>query len=428
MTIEALSVLVIFVFTYFMLIAGKIRGSIIAFTMGLLVFVVKIVEKFEPEDIGKIIDFDTIGLLFGMMIIVGIMKSTGFFQFIAVHVVKLSHANFRTIFFRFSMVVALFSAFLDNVTTILLFSPLVFFITDTIGVDPSLFIFTLMFSANIGGAATLIGDPPNLLVGSASGKSFLDFIIVMAPVAISNMVILLFMSRIFNPNYFSKIRKDELKKLTELDPKKAITDKKLFLESTIVFSMVIFGFILHEVFDYKMALISIFGAAVLLLISGKTFEEVAKEVEWDTLFFFMGLFMLAHAMEEVGLIEKFTNFFLSLSNDPIILALSMIWIGGFLSAFIGAVPTVTVMIPMVKKMVSMGLPDYLWWALAMGASYGGNATITGTAANMVGVGLLESHRRKRISYVGFMKYGFPVMIFSLTTASFFILLLSEFSK
>lgn len=204
MTIEALSVLVIFVFTYFMLIAGKIRGSIIAFTMGLLVFVVKIVEKFEPEDIGKIIDFDTIGLLFGMMIIVGIMKSTGFFQFVAVHVVKLSHANFKTIFFRFSMVVALFSAFLDNVTTILLFSPLVFFITDTIGVDPSLFIFTLMFSANIGGAATLIGDPPNLLVGSASGKSFLDFIIVMAPVAISNMVILLFMSRIFNLIIFRK--------------------------------------------------------------------------------------------------------------------------------------------------------------------------------------------------------------------------------
>ena len=421
MSWEPIFVFSIFVFTYFIFISGKIRSSLIAFSMGLLIILSKAVKGFNLQDLGRIIDFNTIGLLIGMMIIVGVMKTTGVFQYVAIKVVKLVKANFRLIFVFFSITIFVFSAFLDNVTTILLFSPLIFLITDTLEIDPTIFMLVAMFSANIGGTATLIGDPPNILVGSASKKSFLDFIGYMGPIALLMLAIVLSFYAAFFKSYF-KVNKEKLNNFLTMDPKKVITDRRLFLSSLIVFFGVIIGFLLHEMMDYEMALIALFGASVILIVSKKSFEEISSSIEWDTIFFFIGLFTLAYAMEEVGIIRVFTRLILEFSDHPLILGILIIWLSGIISAFIGAVPTVVVMIPIVKALVNLGLSQDLWWALAMGASFGGNGTITGTAANMIGSGLLEKHLNTKANYLKFMKHGFPVMLLCLLISSFYYLI------
>lgn len=418
---ESVFVFSVFIFTYFMFISGRVRSSLIAFSMGLLVLLSKVIEGFNLQDIGKVIDFNTIGLLIGMMIIVGVMKTTGIFQYVAIKVVKFVKADFKLIFVFFSITIFIFSAFLDNVTTILLFSPLVFLITDALGIDPTIFMFMVMFSANMGGAATLVGDPPNILVGSASKEGFLSFIEYMGPVALLILIITLsFYVSIFK-DYF-KVNKEKLTSFLTMDPKKAITDNRLFIASLIVFFGVIIGFALHEIMDYEMALIALFGASVILIISDESFEEVSSSIEWDTIFFFIGLFTLAYAMEEVGIIKMLSDSILKFSNHPLILGILIIWFSGIISAFIGAVPTVVVMVPIVRVLVSSGLPRDLWWALAMGASFGGNGTITGTAANMIVSGLLEKHLNIKGIYLRFIKHGFPVMLMSLLISSFYYLI------
>jgi len=421
LSIESVFVLSVFVFTYFMFISGKVRSSLIAFSMGLLVLLSKVLEKFNLQDLGNVVDFNTIGLLIGMMIIVGVMKSTGVFQYVAIKVVKFAKADFKKIFLFFSITVFVFSAFLDNVTTILLFSPLIFLITDTLDVNPTLFMFVMMFSANIGGTATLIGDPPNILVGSASKKGFLEFIEYMGPVALLTLGTLL----LSYLNVFRKyliVDKEKLSSFLTMDPRKAITDKRLFWSSLIVFLAVIVGFLLHEVMDYEMALIALFGASVILIISNKSFEEISGSIEWDTIFFFIGLFTLAYAMEEVGIIKMMTNSILRFSGHPLVLGVMIIWLSGIVSAFIGAVPTVVVMIPIIRTLTNLGLPQDLWWALAMGASFGGNGTITGTAANMIATGLLERHLHSKVNYLNFMKHGMPVMLMCLTISTIYFLI------
>jgi Na+/H+ antiporter NhaD/arsenite permease-like protein len=388
------------------------------FLMGLIVAFMKIVEDMSLENLSQFIDFNTIGLLAGMMIIVGLLKSTGFFQFVAVYAVKMGRGDIRKTLSLIVISIALLSAFLDNVTTILIFAPILLFISDTVGIDAAYLMVTGIIASNLGGASTMIGDPPNIIIGSASKLSFNSFIIHLAPVCILILMLMLFI-------WFRRMNSDEsmrekIKKLATTDPKSAIIDKKKMIALLFVFLGVIFGFALHEVLDYEMALISMAGATIALVIYGKSFEEAAKEVEWDTLFFLIGLFMITYAMRKVGLIDYLTNV-ISKVHSPIILMTTLIWFSGILAMFLSAVPTVIIMIPVVQTLLLMGFTPVIWWALSLGASLGANGTTIGAAVNIVGVSLLGKYGGGTVRFVSYMKRAAPITLLMLLIANIYVI-------
>ncbi|WP_206076126.1 SLC13 family permease [Marinitoga lauensis] len=324
--------LLIFFFTYYLIIFGKGNKAVIAFSMGLLVSLVKVSDTLRVSNVGDFIDFNTLGILLGMMIVVGILKTTGLFQAIAIYIVRKSKGNVISIFIFTMLVVAILSSFLDNVTTLILFSPVIIYICQEIEIKPETFLFPMIFSANIGGTATMIGDPPNILVGSASGKSFLEFLLIMSIPSF----IALFLSIIYFLSIHKELKVIERKKLDNLmkaDPGKAIVDYALLKKGLFVFGLVILGFFIHEYLDYEAALIALTGGAVMLLLSKKDFDEISGEVEWDTLFFFVGLFAIVKALEDVHVIEDVTNLIYNFTSHPYILLIIVLWGSGLLAAF-----------------------------------------------------------------------------------------------
>lgn len=336
----------------------------------------------------------------------------------AVYAVKMGRGDIRKTLSLIVISIALLSAFLDNVTTILIFAPILLFISDTVGIDAKYLMVTGIIASNLGGASTMIGDPPNIIIGSASKLSFNSFIIHLAPVCILILMLMLFI-------WFRKMNSDEsmrekIKKLATTDPKSAIIDKKKMIALLFVFLGVIFGFALHEVLDYEMALISMAGATIALVIYGKSFEEAAKEVEWDTLFFLIGLFMITYAMRKVGLIDYLTNV-ISKVHSPIILMTTLIWFSGILAMFLSAVPTVIIMIPVVQTLLLMGFTPVIWWALSLGASLGANGTTIGAAVNIVGVSLLGKYGGGTVRFVSYMKRAAPITLLMLLIANIYVI-------
>ena len=412
---ETTIVLILFFLTYYLIITGKFQRSLVAFTMGLLVMLFQISEGISIKRVSTYVDFNTIGILLGMMILVGILKKTGLFQYIAAKIVKNSKGKMYLIYFTLLIAVAFFSSVLDNVTTILLFSPVVFLIADTAGISPVSLIFSMIFAANIGGMTTIVGDPPNILVGSASGSSFVGFMLVMIIPAVLMLASVLVYFHFRYP-HIRKVEQSKLQRLMDIDPKKAIEDRPLFIKG-----IVIFGFVVHEKLDYEASLIALTGAAVLMLLSKIDFQEISQEVEWDTIFFFVGLFTLAKALEDVGVIGSVANWINQFSANPLLLILAVLWISAALGGFIGAVPVVTVFIPIVQRLQGM-IPNSteLWWALALGACIGGNLTISGAAANMVAVGLVEKTQKTKISFVAFLKEGLVITTIGLVVATLYL--------
>jgi len=417
-------VLIVFTITYFLIITGKFKRSTVAFSAGMAILLFKIISNYSAEKIGFYVDFNTLGILMGMMIIVGILKSTGFFEYVAIYIVKFSRGNVRILFFFFMITIAFFSALLDNVTTILLFSPIIFLVSDSLEISPKPYIILTVLFANIGGTATIIGDPPNILIGSASSFGFIDFVIYLGPlVAIITFISLLFSDR----KYFKPVAKksDSLKKFSNADPKKAIKSEKELKKALFVFVLVIFGFLTHDVFNYDASIIALSGAAFLMLISNKNFAEITKEIEWDTIFFFVGLFIISFSLQEVGISSFLSGVLGNLSSTPILLYLTIIWITAIAGSFIGAVPVVTIMIPIIQTLIiSYNVSPEIWWSLSIGACFGGSGAITGAASNMVGVGLLEQHTNERFGYINYMKYSLPITLLSLIIGSIYTVIMT----
>jgi Na+/H+ antiporter NhaD/arsenite permease-like protein len=267
---------------------------------------------------------------------------------------------------------------------------------------------------------TIVGDPPNILVGSASGASFVHFLLVMIiPSILMLLAVLVYFH--FRYPHIRKVEKSKLQRLMDIDPKRAIEDRPLFIKGIIVFALVILGFVLHEELDYEASLIALTGASVLMLLSKISFQEISQEVEWDTIFFFVGLFTLAKALEEVGIIGSVANWINQFSTNPLLLILAVLWISAGLGGFIGAVPVVTVFIPIIQRLQgAIPQSEELWWALALGACIGGNMTISGAAANMVAVGLVEKTQKTKISFVAFLKEGIVITVIGLVIATFYL--------
>lgn len=369
------------------------------------------------------IDWNVIFLLLGMMIIVSVIHKTGLFEFLAVKAIHLAKGNPRATFAYILVLVAVASAILDNVTTILLAVPMTFLIADKLRVNPVPFILGEVFVSNIGGAATLIGDPPNIIIASKAGLDFNEFLIHMAPLAIAALIVvipmLLFMFRTQLVN-----TEDDRRAVLKLVPASFITDRTLLLKSVSVLTLVVVGFVLHSVVHLEPSLIAMMGAGLLVMISRLKPADFAMDVEWGTLVFFAGLFIMVGALVNVGALETLSE---SLANfvgdDSRLAAGALVLVSALISGVVDNIPYVASMIPVVHHLIEVLPPsgnDGLWWALAFGADFGGNLTIIGASANVVAIGLAHA-RGIHISFWKFFRYGLPVTAVSVGMALPYVL-------
>ncbi|ABB15138.1 SLC13 family permease [Carboxydothermus hydrogenoformans] len=420
---QSLIALTIFLGTYALIISEKLHRAIAALLGGTLLIILGIVSQ---EKAIHHIDWNTLGLLIGMMIIVGITKKTGVFQYLAVKAVKWAKGEPVYILIALATVTAFLSAFLDNVTTVLLIVPVTFNITDRLGINPIPFLISQVLASNIGGTATLIGDPPNIMIGSQTHLDFLDFLKNLTPVvAIIHIATMFLFYLIYRKDF--NVSAELKKKLLDLNEIDEIKDFALLKKSLFVLGLVILGFILHGTLGLESATIALFGAALLLTITRDEPEEVLLTVEWPSIFFFLGLFIVVGGLVETGVIDRVARWSLEATKGNFTLTgMLILWLSAIASAFVDNIPFVATMIPLIQKMGALaGMTpqalEPLWWALSLGACLGGNGTIIGASANVIVAGLAEKNGYP-ISFMGFMKIAFPLMLVSIVISMGYLLL------
>ncbi len=425
---------VIFLLAYAVIISEKIHKTIIAIFGAGLMLVLKILEQHEAfhlEEFG--IDWNVIFLLISMMVIINLMRPTGVFEYIAIKSAKLGKGEPFRIMAIFAVVTAVLSALLDNVTTVLLITPVTLLIADALDVDPVPYLLSCAFASNIGGTATLIGDPPNIMIASKAQLNFMDFIYHLAPVVIVMMVVYIIVIKLIWGKKL--VTRDELKqRIMNMNENDAIKDPVMLTKSLVVLGIVLTGFIFHGVLHFQPATVALFGAGLLLLLS-KTHEphHILAEVEWPTIFFFMGLFIIVGGVVKVGLIKWMSLQILELTQGNMF-ATSMVimWFSAFASAIVDNIPYVATMNPLIVDMARQLWPDLsgvqllqhpdlmpVWWSLALGACLGGNGSAIGASANVIVVGMSEK-AGKKISFMKFMAYGMPIMILTVFMATIYV--------
>ena len=414
--------IVIFVAAYALIISEKVHRTIVGIFGAMLMILFGIISQ---ETAIHHIDFNTLGLLMGMMIIVNITSETGLFNFLAIWAAKKVKAKPVALLVALSAITAVCSALLDNVTTVLLTVPITFSITSQLKVDVKPYLMAQIISSNIGGTATLIGDPPNIMIGSAVGLSFMDFIQNMTLVS---LVIFIVVQGVLVALYGSKLKTTpELQdKVMRLNAKSQIADKALLKKCLGVIAFTITLFTLHGALGLETATAALTGAGLLLLITYTRNEamiaKVLSKVEWLAIFFFAGLFVLVGALVETGVIKAMAAEALAVTNGNVpMTAMLILWMSAVASAFIDNIPFVATLIPLIQDMGQMGLSNLepMWWSLALGACLGGNGTLIGASANVVVASLAAQHG-KQISFIGFMKVAFPVMILTIILANIYI--------
>jgi Na+/H+ antiporter NhaD/arsenite permease-like protein len=413
--------ILIFLGAYSLIISEKVhRTTVSIFASALMILFGIFMGFYSQEEAIRMVDFNTIGLLVGMMIIVGIAKDTGLFQYVAIKTAKFAKGDPWKIMLTFALITAVFSALLDNVTTILLMVPMTLVICDNLRVNPIPFLFVEIFLSNIGGTATLIGDPPNILIGSAAGLSFMDFVVNLGPVV---LIILFAVLPLMKMIFGKKIKADpaDMKKIMDLNENESLKRPGLLKKTLFVLGLVIIGFFLHGALHIEAATIALFGAGLLLLLDNKNPERALHEIEWTTIFFFIGLFVLVGGLEQVGVISWAAAGIIELTGGNLaITSITILWGGAFISAFIDNIPFVATMIPLVQGMSETFTDlDPLWWSLALGACLGGNGTLVGASANLVAAGMAEKSGYE-IKFTDFMKIGLGIMVITLIISNVYI--------
>lgn len=374
----------------------------------------------NPIYFANFIDFNVIFLLIGMMIIINISAKSGVFQWIANELLKMTKGNPKLIFVMLALFTAVVSAFLDNVTTVILVMPITFAASKALGINPSPFLITEIISSNIGGTATLIGDPPNIIIGSAAGFSFLRFlteltdIVSLIFIVCVGILLLCFRKKLVTS-------KRNMVKVKNIDNSETITDKKLMLRSSITLALVILGFVLHDVIHIQSCIVAMAGASFLLIFEKP--KKILHNVEWNTIFFFVGLFIIIGGLEASGGISLMAKWLLSVTNgSQKLTAMVILWGSGIISGIIDNIPYTVTMTPMISQIeTTMGF-EYahpLWWCLSLGACLGGNMTIIGAAANVI-VSENATAEGHPISFMKYLKYGALVTFVSLILCSLYI--------
>lgn len=406
MSAEVVIGLAVFVATYALIVTERVHKTIAALAGGMAMILLGIVDQdraFEE------IDFNVIFLLAGMMILAGILRQTGIFGWLAVRSARAARGEPYRLLVVLSLITAVASAFLDNVTTVVLVGPITLFLAARLGMSPFPFIVSEILASNIGGAATLIGDPPNLLIGSAADLGFDAFLFHMAPLSAFLLALYLVAARWLFRN---DLQADPALRegLLQLDERQMITNPRLLRSSLIVLGGTLVGFLLHGPLHLEPATVALTGATVLMVVGRQSPEEVLREVEWPTLFFFIGLFMLVAGVIEIGLIQAVADAIVALTGNALgPTSILLLWMSAALSGLIDNIPYTATMIPVVEQLASAHESDALWWALAIGADYGGNATIIGASANVILAGMAEREGHP-IPFVRFLRYGLPVTL------------------
>lgn len=410
----------IFITAYGLIIIEMFDKTIVAISGGALMIILNVIDQGNAF---KEIDLNTLGLLISMMIIVMITKKTGIFEYLAIRTVKISRADPRKILILLSIITGLLSGVLDNVTTILLIIPVTLDIAKDLHISPIPFIISEVFASNVGGTGTLIGDPPNIMIGSSVGLTFMDFLknvgIVILPILFVTTYIFVILYR--KKLITSKAAKENIMKL---DEKKSIKDVKLLKKCIMVLIVTVLGFVFHGTFHYESATVAMSGAAILLLISDVSPEKILKEVEWDTIFFFVGLFIMVGGLKDVGIIKMMAQGIINTTKGNLMLTtMAILWGSALASAFINNIPFVATMIPLIKDMGALSGMNLepLWWALVLGACLGGNGTVIGASANVLAVDMAEDYGQK-ITFRGYFKVAFPVMLFTIILSSLYLFL------
>jgi len=421
----------LFVLTYLLIMLERINRAIIALLAAGLMILAGVLTQ---EAAIRGIDFNTIGLLTGMMIIIAITKESGVFQFLAVWSAKKVKAEPWGVLVMLVLVTAVLSALLDNVTTVLLIAPVTLLITEELKVSAYPYLFAEIFASNIGGTATLIGDPPNIMIGSAVGLSFNDFLVNLGPVvAVILLVTLIPIYLIWGRGL--KTTRENRQRVMDIPEAEAITDTRLLWQSLLVLALVVTGFVLAHQIDQQPATIAMSGAALLLLLhnlphpiteQSHKVHKTCGEVEWVTIFFFIGLFIVVYGLESTGVLDALAHEVLDLTGgDPAVTAISIIWVSAIASAIVDNIPFVATMIPLIESMApTLGGADQLiplWWSLALGSCLGGNGSLIGASANLIVAGFAE-RAGQPIRFMPFMLMAFPLMLVSIMIASLYVYL------
>ncbi len=416
--------IVIFVVAYALIISEKIHRTIVGIFGAMLMILFGVLSQ---EMAIHHIDFNTLGLLMGMMIIVNITSETGLFNFLAVWAAKKVKARPIALLLALSALTAVCSGLLDNVTTVLLTVPVTFSITKQLRVDVKPYLISQIFCSNIGGTATLIGDPPNIMIGSAVGLNFMDFIFNLTGICIIIfLVVELFIIWLYGKGLRTK---PELQaEVMRMDASKEITDHKLLKKCLFVIFCTIALFILLSSLHLETATAALSGAGLLLLLTARRDEafiaKILSKIEWLAIFFFAGLFVLVGGLVETGVIKMLAQEAINITNGDITTtAVLILWMSAIASSFIDNIPFVATLIPLIQDMGNMGLTnlDPLWWSLSLGACLGGNGTLIGASANVV-VASMAAKRGVIITFVGFLRIAFPVMLLTIVIANIYVFL------
>lgn len=395
-------------------------GAAVTIVLGLVSQTKTLDGVINPDYFINFVDFNVIFLLVAMMIIVSITTRSGVFNWIANELLKFTKGHPVKVLFALGIFTAVTSAFLDNVTTVILIMPITFAIARKLDVDPIPYLLTEIFASNIGGTATLIGDPPNIIIGSAGGLTFMDFIKELTPIVLIILLVVVgLLSLVFKNKLKASI--DKMNEVAQIDNSHTITNKNLMLRSTIVLALVILGFMLHDVIHIETCVVAMLGASVLLLFEKP--NDILKDVEWNTIFFFIGLFIIIGGLEASGGIKLMAEWILKITQgSQAATSMIILWASGIISGIIDNIPYTATMAPMlveIEKTMGVEYTFPLWWALSLGACLGGNMTIIGAAANVI-VSENANKERYPISFMRFLKYGVVVVAISLILSTLYV--------
>ena len=419
MSLQQIIAIIIFLCTMGAIITGKVHNTVASLTGAACLVLTHILSI---EDCVDAVDVETICILVGMMLLVAVIKNSGIFEYIAIKAAKIAKGRPWPIMVIFILITAVCSGMLDNVTTVLLVGPMTLAITNILKVDPVPYIITQIMASNIGGTATLIGDPPNIMIGSAAKLSFVDFILNTGFATVFVMIVgLICMYFIYGRKLF--VTDEAIAKVMQLDENKAIKDRKLMHESVIVIILVALCFIFHDQLGVLSCTVAIAAACIMLLIGGQEPEEIIADVEWPTILFFIGLFIVVGGMKKVGVITLLANALVAATGGNMIITMMVIlWVSAIVSSFLDNIPFVATLIPMILTMQAEGMDVApIWWALSLGACLGGNGTLIGASANVVLSGISKNNGHP-ITFGQYFKIGFPMMILSIIVCSVFLLI------
>lgn len=419
MNTEAVISVIVFLLVMAAIISEKMHRAVAAMAGAVILLLFHVLSVDEAT---TYVDINTIGVLVGMMLFVAVVKNSGLFEYVAIKAAKLTKGRPMAILVVFAIITAVLSAYLDNVTTVLLIGPMTIAITQMLEVNPIPYLLSQIMASNIGGTATLIGDPPNIMIGSAAGLSFMDFVVNTGSVIVIILAVTVLIYYFMYRGQISVIE-ENMHKVMELDENRSIKDKPLLIKSVIMTVVVVIGFVFHSQLQVESATVALFAAGFMLVFGKQDAEEIILGVEWSTILFFIGLFVVVGGMQKSGVITSLAELMMEfIGNNEALGIVIILWVSAIISSFLDNIPFVATLIPLILTMESGGVDvTPLWWALSLGACLGGNGTLVGASANVVLAGV-SAKNGYPITFMQYTKTGFPLMLISILISTVYLLL------